>query len=87
MIERATSLTGLLSDGIGVLLEDREGNIWAGTTEGLNRLTPRRVNQLTSYGMSWPSTVTPDGTIWAGTADGLIRFPRGTRRAVGDACR
>ena len=41
--ERASSLTGLLSDGVGALLEDKDGNIWAGTTEGLSRLTPRRV--------------------------------------------
>lgn len=75
--DRATSLTGLLSDGIGALLEDREGNIWAGTTEGLNRLTPRRINQLTSFGLVVAIDKTPDGSVWAGTVDELIRFPRG----------
>ncbi len=41
-IEHATALTGLLADGVVTLLEDREGNVWAGTPEGLNRLTRTR---------------------------------------------
>lgn len=78
LVERSTSLTGLLSDGIGALLEDREGNIWAGTTEGLNRLTPRRITQLTSHGLVVAIDKTPDGNVWAGTVDELIRFPPGS---------
>jgi len=37
-------------DGVYALFEDRDGNIWAGTTEGLNRLTPRRIMQLVDLG-------------------------------------
>ncbi len=82
--ERATALTGLLSDGIGALIEDRDGNIWAGTTEGLNRLTPRRISQLTTYGIVVGIDLTRDGSVWAGTLDELIRFPGGKEtQAVG----
>ena len=73
-IERATSLTGLLSDGVVALLEDREGNIWAGTTEGLCRLTTRRITQLTNYGLVVGIDLTPDGSVWVGTIDELLRF-------------
>ena len=75
--ERATSLTGLLSDGVGALLEDREGNIWAGTTEGLSRLTPRRITQLTNYGLVVGIEMTPDRNVWVGTIDELLRFSPG----------
>src|SRR4029079_15468757 len=50
-IERATSLTGLLGDGVYSLLEDRDGNVWAGTTEGVNRLTARRISQMIDLGI------------------------------------
>jgi len=72
--ERLTSFTGLPSDGVMSLLEDREGNIWAGSTEGLSRLTSRRVTQLTDYGLVVGVELTPDG-VWVAAADGLLRFP------------
>lgn len=75
--ERATSLTGLLSDGVGALLEDKDGNIWAGTTEGLSRLTPRRVNQLTDQGLVAGIEMTPDHNVWVATDDAVIRFSPG----------
>jgi len=75
--ERASSLTGLLSDGVGALLEDREGNIWVGLTEGLSRLTPRRITQLTDYGLVVAIETTPDKTVWVGTVDEILRFPPG----------
>src|SRR4029453_5513338 len=72
--DRASSLTGLVSDGVGALIEDKDGNIWAGTTEGLRRLTPRRVSQLTDQGLVVGIEMTPDRNVWVGTDDALIRF-------------
>ncbi|MBI3492622.1 MAG: hypothetical protein HY047_12715 [Acidobacteria bacterium] len=66
IVERATSLTGLLADGVYALLEDRDGNIWAGTTEGLNRLTPRKITQFVDLGLVRGVEVTPDGSVWGG---------------------
>ena len=33
------------------MFEDREGNIWAGTPEGLTRLTPYKASQMTDIGL------------------------------------
>lgn len=79
-IERATSLTGLLGDGVYSLLEDRDGNIWAGTTEGVNRLTPRRISQMIDLGIVRGLAVTSSG-VWVGTVDGLVQFTADGGRA------
>lgn len=73
-LETTTVRTGLSSDGIRSLLEDREGNIWAGTSEGLNRLTPHRVTPVLSLGLVRAIDVTRDGRVWVGTAEELIHF-------------
>ena len=72
-VERATSLTGLLGDGVYSLLEDRDGNIWAGTTEGVNRLTPRKISQMIDLGIVRGLAGTSSG-VWVGTVDGLVQF-------------
>jgi len=72
--ERATALTGLVSDGIAALIEDREGNIWAGLLDGLNRLTPHRVIQVTDIGLVAGVETGRDGTVWVSTVDELIQF-------------
>lgn len=78
--ERATALTGLLADGIVALLEDREGNIWSGTIEGLNRLTPHKVAQITEIGLVAGVETGPDGAVLVGTVDELLRFGNSSTR-------
>jgi signal transduction histidine kinase/sugar lactone lactonase YvrE len=73
--EHTNALAGLLADGVIAIIEDRDGNIWVGTTEGLNRLTPHRVRQITDLGLVAGVDVTPDGGVWVGTVDALARFP------------
>jgi signal transduction histidine kinase/ligand-binding sensor domain-containing protein len=80
LIERATSLTGLLGDGVYSLLEDRDGNIWAGTTEGVNRLTPRKISQMIDLGIVRGLAGTSSG-VWVGTVDGLVQFTDDGARA------
>ncbi len=75
-IERATDLIGLSSNVIYSLLEDRDGNIWAGTTDGLSRLTPHRLTQITNLGLVTGLEPTRDGNMWAATADGLMQLAR-----------
>jgi len=53
------------------LLEDREGNIWVGSTMGLFRLQPRRVRVYSvAEGLRDDNTLAvtaaPDGTVWVG---------------------
>lgn len=78
LVERATVLSGLSSDAVRTVFEDRDGNIWAGTTDGVDRLVPYRVVPWTNLGLVNTIDATSDGRVWAGTADALIPFRRGT---------
>ena len=49
-VEQSTVTTGLLGNGVVSLFEDREGNIWAGTLDGLNRLTRYVATPITGPG-------------------------------------
>jgi len=73
-IERISSATGLLSDGVESLFEDRDGNVWIGTTEGLHRLKPWKVDQVVNIGLIEGVDVAAGGSVWAGTVDALQRI-------------
>ena len=75
-IEKTTVLSGLSSDAVRSVFEDRDGNIWAGTTEGVDRLVPHRITPWTGLGIVGTIAAALDNRIWAGTADGLVRFSR-----------
>lgn len=79
-VERATSLTGLPSDGVFCLLEDRDNNIWVGTDEGLVRLVMRRIRQVTNFGIVVGLGVTAWGDVWIGAVNELIRFSPGKQQ-------
>ena len=65
-------VAGLLSDSVESLIEDREGNIWAGTTGGLHRLSRRL---LTPVDVGFVVAAEDDGQgMWAGTWLGLMRL-------------
>lgn len=73
-IERTQSNTGLPADGIVTLLEDRSGNIWAGTADGLSRPTRHSVTPVSTAGLVVAVESTPDGKVWVATTDGLLRY-------------
>lgn len=75
MFERATVLTGLLSNGANGLFEDRDANIWVGSPEGVTRLTPHKAMQITDIGLAAGIGTTSTGTLWVGTVDALLEFP------------
>lgn len=77
VVEKTTSVTGFSDDGVVSLFEDHEGNIWAGTLDGLNRLTPHKMTPVLNLGLVTGVDATPDGRVWVGTADALIEFPNG----------
>ena len=72
--------SGLLENSVMALLVDREGNLWVGTSAGLNRL--RRSNLLVlgqneglGYGPVQGLAEVAPGVIWAGKPnDGLYRW-------------
>lgn len=78
-IERATSQTGLLGEGLQTMFEDREGNIWAGTLDGVNRLTPHKVTPIVDLGLVSGVEATPDGRVWVGALHELVSFAPGDR--------
>jgi signal transduction histidine kinase/ligand-binding sensor domain-containing protein len=74
VIEIGTEESGLLSNGVWCVIEDREGNIWVGTNRGLHRLTPHRITPLADYGLVRSVEAAAEGGVWVGTATGLIRL-------------
>ena len=72
---------GLSSDFVLAFFEDREGNIWVGTTNGLDRFRESVVSTVSEgQGLStpaWSLTSARDGSIWIGTDDGVNRWKNG----------
>jgi signal transduction histidine kinase/ligand-binding sensor domain-containing protein len=73
---------GLSSDFIGGLFEDREGNIWVATSDGLDRFrdfaaATISVKQGLSNDLVWSVLAARDGSVWLGTVDGLNRWNDG----------
>ncbi|NOS68302.1 MAG: histidine kinase, partial [Verrucomicrobia bacterium] len=72
--------SGMLDNFVESLLVDREGNLWVGTTVGLNQLRPKSVTSLgqeegLGYGAVQGLVEIAPGKIWAGKAsDGLYRW-------------
>ena len=48
---RATAQTGLVSDESSRVFEDCDGNIWVGSIQGLNRLTPHKSTSIVDIGV------------------------------------
>jgi signal transduction histidine kinase/ligand-binding sensor domain-containing protein len=73
---------GLSSDFILGLFEDREGNIWVATSDGLDRFrdfaaATISVKQGLSNDLVWSVLAARDGSVWLGTVDGLNRWNDG----------
>jgi signal transduction histidine kinase/ligand-binding sensor domain-containing protein len=73
---------GLSSNEVLALFEDREGTIWVGTSEGIDRfrewpVTPVSLKQGLSNSNATSVLAARDGSIWIGTADGLNRWKDG----------
>ena len=73
---------GLSGDDIYDLFEDREGNIWVATINGLDRFRELPVVTYSkSQGLSdipWGGLLAArDGSVWFGTLDGLNRLNHG----------
>lgn len=77
VLERTSTATGLSDDGVTDLEEDRDGNIWVATRDGLNRLTPHRMTPITDVGVVSAVDATTDGRVWVGSAADVMWFRDG----------
>ena len=73
---------GLSGDFISALFEDREGNIWVATVDGLDRFRDFAVPTISvKQGLSNARVMSVlaarDGSVWLGTHDGLNRWKDG----------
>jgi sugar lactone lactonase YvrE len=73
---------GLSSDDVGRLFEDREGNIWVTTANGLDRfhdvaVPTFSVNQGLSNANVTTALAAKDGSVWFSTFDSLNRWNNG----------
>ena len=79
---------GLSGDYIGRLFEDREGNLWVTTQDGLDRFREFPVSTYsTRQGLSSDRIgsllAAQDGSVWLGTSKGLNRWSNGRFSASG----
>ena len=77
ILERTSTATGLSDDGVTQMTEDREGNIWVATRDGLDRLTPHKMTPITDLGIVNAVEATRDGRVWVGTVDAIVPFVNG----------
>ena len=73
---------GLSNERIGAMFEDREGNIWVTTPNGIDRFHDLAVARVSvSQGLSNPNVVSvlaaKDGSVWLATRGGLSRWMHG----------
>ena len=82
IVEKTNVLTGLAADWVNALMEDREGNIWAGAPGGLSRLAPRLVTPVMNLGPVAAMEATSDGSVWVEAVDTVIRFSSGDSKRL-----
>jgi signal transduction histidine kinase/ligand-binding sensor domain-containing protein len=73
---------GLSSDVVLGWLEDREGNVWAGTTGGLDRFRRAKLNRVELPGLQENIALAPadSGAVWVGSAGrSLLHLGAGIR--------
>jgi signal transduction histidine kinase/ligand-binding sensor domain-containing protein len=77
IIEKATLRSALFNDSVQALFEDRQGNIWVGTTAGLHRLHRQLLETIPTHGIVGSIDGNVPGELWAGTPRGLVRLRPG----------
>ena len=80
--EQFSEAEGLSNNGVLSLMEDREGGLWVGTNNGLNRLQNGKFDTFTtleglSNDMARSIHEDASGTVWIATMDGVNSFKDG----------
>jgi len=87
-VDRYLPSDGLSGDLVGALYEDREGNIWAATNNGLDRFREFAVSTIDAkQGLPTDSAhsvlAAKDGSVWTGSSGGLTRWKDNKRTIYG----
>jgi signal transduction histidine kinase/ligand-binding sensor domain-containing protein len=95
--DRFTQAEGLSNESVTSLFEDREGNIWVATDEGLDRFRDFAIPTFSDQqGFSsrgiFSILAARDGSLWLGASNGLNRWNKGQitiyrNRGLGDVRR
>jgi signal transduction histidine kinase/ligand-binding sensor domain-containing protein len=83
--EQFTAKDGLSGNDVYTLFDDREGNIWAGTSQGLDRFRDGAFTPVSIPHSDIPRGVlgTSDGSLWSLTYKEIVRIgPRGDHELV-----
>jgi signal transduction histidine kinase/ligand-binding sensor domain-containing protein len=85
-----SEVDGLSGDTVTALLQDQEGDIWAVTTNGIDRFREYAIpNVSIKQGLSNTNTVSilgaKDGSVWVATYTGLNRWKNGRISVLGRA--
>src|SRR5271165_5624462 len=80
--DRFTRPDGLSGNHVRTLFEDREGNVWVVTSEGLDRfrefaIPTISVNQGLATNEVWSVLAARDGSVWVGSSHALHRWNNG----------
>jgi signal transduction histidine kinase/ligand-binding sensor domain-containing protein len=83
-----TRSDGMSSDSVTSFFEDREGNIWVGTADGLDRFREPAIATISvEQGLSSRALTSVlaarDGSVFLGTSDGLNRWKNGQLTTYG----
>ena len=90
-VDHYVSADGLSSDFVNDFLEDREGNLWVATSNGIDMFRDFRVNTLSSReGLNEDSVdsilASRNGSVWIGNASHLgVLAPNGVFSQLGQA--
>ncbi|MBC7842063.1 MAG: hypothetical protein H7099_07115 [Gemmatimonadaceae bacterium] len=88
--DRFTAADGLSADRVHDFFEDREGNVWIDTGNGIDQFRPVAAPRLPkTMGLSsatvWSVLATPDGSVWLATPNGLHRWRDGRVTVYADS--
>ena len=89
--ERISTAQGLSQTTVNTMLQDREGFLWLGTQDGLNRydgyqfkIYKHHHNDPHSMTSNWINVLfeSSEGQLWIGSDDGLMRLDRKSDRFI-----
>jgi len=87
-VDEFSQAEGLSGGTVSSLFEDREGNIWVATSDGLNRFRAYAVSTISvkqglTNSVAWSVLAAKDGSVWISAEGDLNRWERGRLSIVG----